>query len=277
MALFVIRWLVVLGISATAQGLFTESAPWRTWCLADQGCGPTATCKEQAGGGDWHVCMDDLDLNDCLVYSVGIADDWSFDSAMGKLGCEVHSFDPTVDLPENLAPNVTFHQIGLNAGGIQQDEMQETYGTFKGPLLTLNEVLAMLGHVHRRISVFKIDCEGCEWEVFKSLQAMNSSQNGPDQLLVEIHLSEQLGVHSEADIAKMGAAFEYLYTPDANCQTFSQFHWHDNAGFEQHRTIPEPLLAAGLPAGVCCRELGFIKTKSTALQRRHHHHKHCQD
>ena len=30
----------------------------------------------------------------CLVYSFGVGEDFTFDDAMAKRGCEVHSFDP---------------------------------------------------------------------------------------------------------------------------------------------------------------------------------------
>ncbi len=63
-------------------------------------------------GGNWygeHGCMDghkyvcldklyvDVKNKNCLIYSFGIANDWTFEAAMADLGCTVHAFDPTVD------------------------------------------------------------------------------------------------------------------------------------------------------------------------------------
>ena len=52
-----------------------------------------------------------IDNDQCLVYSYGLADDWSFDEIMAKMGCKVHSYDPTVE-DKKLHPNITFHKIG---------------------------------------------------------------------------------------------------------------------------------------------------------------------
>ena len=48
--------------------------------------------------GKWGIYQDEpFDVKPpCLVYSFGINWDFSFDDAMGKLGCEVHSFDPSM-------------------------------------------------------------------------------------------------------------------------------------------------------------------------------------
>lgn len=88
---------------------------WKAFCIQDSECIPRVPCKNlvpRAGKSDWDVCVDALpeDRSKCLVYSVGVANHYQFDTAMGAMGCEVHSFDPTVDHPTNLAPNVTFHK-----------------------------------------------------------------------------------------------------------------------------------------------------------------------
>ncbi|XP_048254963.1 uncharacterized protein LOC124135313 isoform X2 [Haliotis rufescens] len=51
--------------------------------------------------GGWEVCHDQQYRipNNCLVYSAGINNDFSFDDAIAKqYGCKVHSFDPSVTL-----------------------------------------------------------------------------------------------------------------------------------------------------------------------------------
>jgi len=70
-------------------------------------------------GGEWlshcgaldghkYICLDkfydDVQSGKCLIYSFGIANDWSFEEAMAQLGCTVRAFDPTIDgqsKPEN--------------------------------------------------------------------------------------------------------------------------------------------------------------------------------
>ncbi len=57
----------------------------------------------QCGAFDGHkfVCLDkfhgDVIHGTCLIYSFGIAGDWSFEEAMADLGCTVRAFDPTID------------------------------------------------------------------------------------------------------------------------------------------------------------------------------------
>ena len=54
------------------------------WISTDFSCaeGSKAICLDQ------HF-LDSVKNGKCLVYSFGIADDWSFEDAMGKLGCQV--------------------------------------------------------------------------------------------------------------------------------------------------------------------------------------------
>ncbi len=54
-----------------------------------------------------------LILSKCLIYSFGVGGDWSWELAMEKLGCTVHTFDPTKDYPDKLSDNVFFYKIGV--------------------------------------------------------------------------------------------------------------------------------------------------------------------
>jgi hypothetical protein len=51
--------------------------------------------------GNKFVCLDRLyhhiQNGNCLIYSFGISDDWTFEEAMANLGCTVRTFDPTID------------------------------------------------------------------------------------------------------------------------------------------------------------------------------------
>ena len=102
-----------------------ESNVKKALCMADfdgfeNNCIPSALCKNLKQTQGWTVCLDDIlaaGIQNCLIYSVGVADEYGFDLAMGAMGCEVHAFDPTCTLPEKLGPNVTFHKWGLYGGG----------------------------------------------------------------------------------------------------------------------------------------------------------------
>jgi hypothetical protein len=51
--------------------------------------------------GNKYVCLDhfykDVKNGNCLIYSFGIAGDWTFEEAMAELGCTIRAFDPTIE------------------------------------------------------------------------------------------------------------------------------------------------------------------------------------
>lgn len=114
----------------------------------------------------------------CLVYSVGSNNDFSFEEAVLRdvsPTCEIHTFDPTIgDHPSNLPANgkISFHPWGL---------AQADSGDFK----TMATIRTELGHVHRQVDILKIDCEGCEWDTYKSW--FDNVDVPPRQILIELH------------------------------------------------------------------------------------------
>ena len=130
------------------------------------------------GDGGYHVCVDQLVPGSCVVYSLGTRENPSFDLAMGKFGCEVHSFDPSLqqqglDTATKLgkrSTNVTFHDVGI--GG--QSRIYEPgtapwqwpglrYGreanSGRWTLRTLESLMRELGHNH--VDVLKMGEPRC--------------------------------------------------------------------------------------------------------------------
>mmetsp|Transcript_17632 Transcript_17632/g.55830 ORF Transcript_17632/g.55830 Transcript_17632/m.55830 type:complete len:101 (-) Transcript_17632:18-320(-) len=64
----------------------------------------------------------------------------------------------------------------------------------------MSQLVGELGHAGRRIDIFKIDCEGCEWETYESWLT-----SGVDirQILVEMHWKHQTQVVHQV--------FEFLF------------------------------------------------------------------
>ncbi|XP_037088787.1 methyltransferase-like protein 24 [Pollicipes pollicipes] len=128
------------------------------------------------GDGDKLVCMDAAlrpPPGRCLVYSVGVANDWSFDRAMVEHGCEVHSFDPTVGRPDGPTEfGGHFHAVGLTGDNSSAQQPMR--------MATLAQLRAQLGHQRRDIDYLKVDIEGNEWswldgeelEVFKHVRQL---------------------------------------------------------------------------------------------------------
>ena len=72
---------------------------------------------------------------------------------LDRYGCEVHTFDHTVDAKWIPPHYLNYHRIGLGSQDSRVDD--DTLG-----LLT---IIDRLGHEDRVIDVLKIDCEGCEY------------------------------------------------------------------------------------------------------------------
>lgn len=127
-------------------------------------------------GGKWicdpqKIFAQTQDGKGCLVYSVGSSGDYSFESAVTASispKCEIH----TIDM--NNWTNYTKTPPPSNVH----------YHVYKFGNTTLAEVMSALGHSNRSIDVFKIDCEGCEWDSYRQWFAGGASIR---QILVEVH------------------------------------------------------------------------------------------
>eukprot|EP00928_Gymnodinium_smaydae_P041689 TRINITY_DN28177_c1_g1_i1.p1 TRINITY_DN28177_c1_g1~~TRINITY_DN28177_c1_g1_i1.p1 ORF type:complete len:345 (+),score=45.07 TRINITY_DN28177_c1_g1_i1:51-1037(+) len=94
----------------------------------------------------------------CLVYSIGSNGDFSFEKGVHESisdQCEIH----TIDMHDwnhytktSPPPYVNYH----------------VYTVGPEPNAPVSTIVKDLGHTGRKIDVFKIDCEGCEWNTYKS-------------------------------------------------------------------------------------------------------------
>ena len=267
--------------SATYPLLRDEGAPAKAGCMFGNTCLPKYACEHMMVLPNWNLCLDTLyddeKTGGCLVYSFGIADEWGFDLNMARLGCEVHMFDPTITLKPIMAPNLFFHKWGLYGGDLNTSSSaafkHKVYGKIEGEMLKLPEILHRLGHTQRTISVFKIDCEGCEWEALGHMSAHNHPLKKVKQLLIELHFATTLGLQSAARFDLINNTFAVLWGPQAlqhqhahphphgsSPSHFGQF-WHNfNEGNDFDRFILPELVAGGVKRRTCCTETGFVRT-----------------
>merc|ERR1712126_199025 len=107
------------------------------------------------GGGQWlktevdgdkFICMDRILKRgeNCIIYTFGINDDWTFEDLISSQGCTVEAYDHTVDFPMKRGPRITFHKLGLGTGNSMD---------------TLHNILKSNGHSHTEIDYLKIDIE----------------------------------------------------------------------------------------------------------------------
>lgn len=164
---------------------------------------PSYNCinRERIGGkvrhvslrdGGKFVCGIDALRPGCLVYNVGSNNQIDFEEAIKELTpCEVHTFDPTLTSPYVGAHLSAFHNVGLRGA-----EQPARAGTFE--LQTVEEIVASLGHVGRRIDILKVDCEGCEWSAMRVVfDAIRGNRLSVGQLLIELHLTRPDGPGSK--------------------------------------------------------------------------------
>ena len=141
--------------------------------------------RADGDGGKW-VCHPNQIRgrgSSCLVYSIGSDGEFSFEVGVHaniSKSCEIHTFDrnpieryldPTYNpgYPhERNPPYVQYHVATVGAP----------------PAKPLEKLVNELGHAGRQIDILKIDCEGCEWALFRSLFGGAASIQ---RVMIEVH------------------------------------------------------------------------------------------
>ena len=130
--------------------------------------------KDGVNDGGKFVCFDDLDIwtdeGNCLIYSFGISNDWSFEDQADLLGCTIHAFDPTVEYPSTRGRGIHFTRLGL------ADRHRKLAEGAMGTAFTLDTIMAGNNHTNSVINYLKVDIEG--WEVGALEQWLESGNEG---------------------------------------------------------------------------------------------------
>lgn len=154
-------------------------------------------CPNLKNRGNWYDCNSSpfVVRKPCLVYSFGINYDFRFDDVMADLGCEVHSFDPSMgNTGKHIRKTgVHFHPIGI--GGKSYDDViprMDQY-TKKDPkkmwkMRTLRQIIESLGHEDRHLDILKVDIEAYEWGVLKNIVSDDNLTSRIRQLELEFHI-----------------------------------------------------------------------------------------
>ncbi|KAK6990341.1 methyltransferase-like protein 24, partial [Biomphalaria glabrata] len=200
-------------------------------------------CKQVKPMGNWHICQDPpyTVSPPCLVYSFGINYDFSFDDAMVSLGCEVHSFDPSMNMETHKRKNGNFsyfYKWGLsNVNADAYEPRKDVYvkNVQSWKMRTLKSVIKELGHEERTIDVLKMDIEGYEWGVVDNLLETDVLKQ-VRQFLIEYHLFPSFPARAE---------YVYLYQTISRVREmgFREFHYGDEprnineANFNNQRVV----------------------------------------
>jgi len=212
------------------------------------------------GYGQKPLCADRKIPPKCIIYSVGIGPDHSFETEMARRGCQVRGFDCTVSRKRNPAPGFSFRRVCL-----ADHTGREMFGDTSRPVWSLCQMLKHGGHIHSSIHTIKIDCEGCEWKAlehfFTQCPKVDFTKIG--QLLLEIHMSIPLKVPSSREVARMFRVFTLLEQ-----HGFKVFYRRQsNGGPGNELLLPEvrqALQLSNTTHDYMGYELAFINTKFKA-------------
>ncbi|KAK0402256.1 hypothetical protein QR680_016235 [Steinernema hermaphroditum] len=124
-------------------------------------------------GGKW-ICSPHMIPHPCIIYSLGINNEFSFDSEIYEIAkCQIHAFDKD-DMPDET---VEFYQR-INA--TLKKAMIAKKTNVSASNYTFTDVVQM--YKPQRIDVLKIDIEGGEYDVAEQIAATPICQ-----ILVELH------------------------------------------------------------------------------------------
>eukprot|EP00760_Papus_ankaliazontas_P035453 PhM_4_TR7802/c0_g1_i6/m.69697 len=215
------------------------------------------------GDGAWTACFDDLEPrfhHGCTVYSIGSAGDFSFDDAIANLGCEVHTFDPTMGwAPTKVQRGPNRYQYGIGIAGTSSDsasgyKMGAWAGQQRWKVRSLPDLMHWLHH--GSVDVLKMDVEGNEWPVLESI-AQNAQTVDIQQLLFEIHFwpAAKPSTHHLQSHSHTHRWYRVLL---ALTKYYDLFTYHANPMSSEER-MPHTL--------PCCHELGFMLNKNSPFFR----------
>ena len=141
------------------------------------------------GDGPKFVCAVDLIAeknkeDPCLVYSVGSSNSIGFEVAVSNfMGCETHTFDPTLKSTFVGDKYATFHPWGIGIDG-EPSESKEFEWTSKG----IETIMKELGHLNRTLDILKIDCGRCYFKAMPVLfEAIAAGRIKVNQIQIELH------------------------------------------------------------------------------------------
>jgi hypothetical protein len=97
--------------------------------------------------------ISDIKNGECIIYSFGIDEDWSFEDVMSKLGCQIYAHNPTVGYPRKKNENIFFEKVGV-----------ASKTDLKNNLKDLKSILLGNCHTNTKISYLKMDTEEYELE-----------------------------------------------------------------------------------------------------------------
>ena len=153
--------------------------------------------------GQKSVCIDPPSIaprinGSCVVYSIGINNEWSFDEDMEAYGCTVFAFDPSMNVSAPFfdhSERIHFFNLALDSED-SHDGKRLTLDSINDLLTsnwTRNNTSFVDDHHEGIIDYLKIDVEAAEWDILPQiLQSPKQPLSRVKQMGIEIHLKQDL-------------------------------------------------------------------------------------
>lgn len=193
----------------------------------------------------------------CVSITYGVQNEYTFElDVRDRLGCRVFALDPTVNHKAELAEGVYFLKwAALSAA--KASHIGDMSSWFHVSPTTLIRTLAP---GTGRVSVLKMDCEGCEHSLYD--ECMRDDKyffERVDQFAVEFHASKSLGMARSRDALAWGKLLVLLRDAGHKLQSVTIVHCGEED--ENTGTVDE-LLATGylLPGDGHCHNYLFART-----------------
>lgn len=195
--------------------------------------------------GGWDACIaGPFNVSrPCLVYSIGMGGEWSFDHMItGTYKCLDMAYDPTLGKGDHK-PNelLWFYNTGLGIANV--------VNAHNWKLRTFGSLLKDNGHLNSTIDILKMDIEYAEWESLEAIFAEQSLRN-VKQLMVEFHTME---VHEGKSSSSRNFAYYWQILRGINRLGFKQWHYlrTPTGGYKSAHTARD--------LG-CCANVYFVNT-----------------
>jgi hypothetical protein len=182
----------------------------RQSCQLVNDFGGTMRTNPSGWDGQKSVCLDPEVApipDQCLVYSFGIKNEWSFDEQMSAYGCQVYAFDPSMagqDHYDHNPGNVHFFKWGLG----ERDQHDADYNWTIRSLSSIYEELSAR-HGRRIIDYLKIDVEFDEWIALPEIITSGMLSN-VRQLAMEVHMDFEASLDQHRQWAKLLRSIETM-------------------------------------------------------------------
>lgn len=168
--------------------------------------------------GSYYACNMDKLRKPCVIYSIGSENNFIFEEAIEKFGCEIHTFDCHAS-GHGAPASVQYHKWCIDGHN------------WRGDHFTIGTLMSKLDH--KKIDFLKIDIEGTEYPSLPRLADL-PPESLPEQIAVEIHPWPELPGHKRT-VWKLHATLDLIlslhrlgyrllsrddYTPAPCCSQF---------------------------------------------------------